>query len=614
MRLSRRTILKAAALAAAPAWPALADGERETHGLSAFGDLKYPADFRHFDYVNPEAPKGGTFIYTPSNWAFNQNAQTFNTMNTLVLRGDAPPQLDQVFASLMVRASDEADAMYGLAAERVRVSADGLAYRFLIRPTAAFHNGTPITAADVAWSLATLKERGHPLLRIVLRDFVSAEAESERVVLVRLAPGRARDLPLTVAGLPILSQAWYANRDFEASTMDPPLGSAAYRVGRFEPGRFIEYERVRGWWGESLPVARGLANFDVLRVELFRDRDVAFEAFKSRAYTFREEFTSRTWATQYDFPAVRDGRVRRLELPDETPSGAQGWFFNIRREKFADSKLREAIGLAFDFEWTNRNVMFDSFRRTHSFFQNSPMMARGMPSAEEMALLAPFSGRVPDEVFGEPFTPPTSDASGQDRNNLRRATALLREAGYTLRDNRLLDRQGRPVTIEFLDFEPSLERHTQPFIANLRRIGVEAQIRRVDSAQYQSRLKDYDFDMTVRRFSLSLTPGEGLRTFFGSAAGRQPGSNNLAGITDPVVDALIERAIAAETREALTTACRALDRVLRAGRYWVPHWYKASHWLAFWDLFGFPQTKPRFSRGVPDTWWFDREKAARIAG
>ena len=614
-RLSRRTVLTLAAAGAGAgllARGALAQAAGESHGISYFGDLKYPADFPHFDYVNPQAPKGGTFIHTASTWSYNQNPTTFNTLNTLVLRGDAPPGLDDIFASLMAGGGDEPDAMYGFAAEKVAISEDGLTYRFTLRDIAAFHDGKPITAEDVAWSILTLKEKGHPLLRVVLRDVASAAAESAKVVAVTFAKGRSRSLPLTIAGLPILSKAWYAGRDFEASTMDVPLGSAAYKVGRFEAGRFIEYERVRNWWGEKLPVSVGQNNFDVIRVEFFRDRDVAFEAFKSRTYTFREEFTSRAWATQYDFPAAKDGRVLRREVPDETPSGAQGWFINTRREKFSHPKLREALGLAFDFEWTNKNVMFDSYKRTHSFFQNSPMMAVGKPSAEELAILEPFRGKVPDEVFDEPYVPPVSNASGQDRNLLRRATQLLREAGFTLRDNRLLDPAGKPMTVEFLDYDNSLERHTQPFVANLRRLGIEATIRRVDSAQYQSRLKDYDFDLTIRRYSLSLTPGESLRTFFGSESGKQPGSQNLAGIADPVVDALIQKILAVNTRPELTTLCLCLDRVLRSGRYWVPNWYKASHWIAYWDQFGHPERKPKYSRGVPATWWFDPAKAARI--
>jgi microcin C transport system substrate-binding protein len=614
-RLSRRTVLTLAAAGAGAGLVgrgALAQAAGESHGISYFGDLKYPADFPHFDYVNPQAPKGGTFIHTASTWSYNQNPTTFNTLNTLVLRGDAPPGLDDIFASLMAGGGDEPDAMYGFAAEKVAISEDGLTYRFTLRDIATFHDGKPITAEDVAWSILTLKEKGHPLLRVVLRDVASAAAESAKVVAVTFAKGRSRSLPLTIAGLPILSKAWYAGRDFEASTMDVPLGSAAYKVGRFEAGRFIEYERVRNWWGEKLPVSVGQNNFDVIRVEFFRDRDVAFEAFKSRTYTFREEFTSRAWATQYDFPAAKDGRVLRREVPDETPSGAQGWFINTRREKFSHPKLREALGLAFDFEWTNKNVMFDSYKRTHSFFQNSPMMAVGKPSAEELAILEPFRGKVPDEVFAEPYVPPVSNASGQDRNLLRQATQLLREAGFTLKDNRLIDAAGKPMTVEFLDYDNSLERHTQPFVANLRRLGIAATIRRVDSAQYQSRLKDYDFDLTIRRYSLSLTPGESLRTFFGSESGKQPGSQNLAGIADPVIDALIQKILAVNTRPELTTLCLCLDRVLRSGRYWVPNWYKASHWIAYWDQFGHPERKPKYSRGVPATWWFDPAKAARI--
>ncbi|MGL4285722.1 MAG: extracellular solute-binding protein [Phreatobacter sp.] len=615
-RPSRRTVLTLAAASAGAGLLqplALADGERETHGISSFGDLKYGPDFKHFDFVNPQAPKGGSFVHSPASWGFNQNPTTFNTMNTFVLRGDAPPQLDGIFASLMTGGGDEPDSLYGLVAERVRISADGQTYRFVLRDIAKFHDGTPITAADVAWSMMTLKEKGHPLLRVILRDLAGAEAEGEKLVKLTFAEGRSRDLPLTVAGMPILSKAWYANRDFEASTMELPLGSSAYKVGRFEPGRFIEYERVKDWWGETLPVSVGQNNFDIVRLEFFRDRDVSFEAFKSRTYTFREEFTSRTWATQYDFPAVRDGRVLRKELPDETPSGAQGWFINTRREKFRDPRVREAIGLAFDFEWTNKNVMFDAYKRTHSFFQNSPMMASGMPSPEELALLEPFRDKLPAEVFGAPYSPPVSDGSGQDRNLLRRATALLREAGFSLRDNKLVDPKGQPMTVEFVDFDNSLERHTQPFVANLRRLGIEATIRRVDSAQYQARLKDYDFDLTIRRYSLSLTPGESMRTFFGSASGRQPGSNNLAGIADPVLDALIEKALVAKSRPELTTACKAMDRVLRAGRYWVPNWYQGAYKIAYWDMFGFPETKPRYGRGAPGTWWFDPVKAARIS-
>lgn len=592
--------------------PAAAAEERETHGISAFGDLKYPPDFRHFDYVNPDAPKGGVFSHVGSTRAFNQNFLTFNSLNSFILRGDAALGMEMTFATLMVRALDEPDAMYGLAARSVRISPDGLTYRFLMRRGTVFHDGSPLTAHDVAFSLNILKEKGHPIILQFMRDVVGAEAPDDETVVVRFAPQRARDVPLFVASLPIFSRAYYTSRPFDESTLDVPLGSGPYRVGRLSPGRFIEYERVKDWWGADLPPMRGQNNFDVIRYEYFRDRDVAFEAFTAKTYLFREEFTSRIWATRYDFPAIRDGRVKREVLPDETPSGAQGWFINTRREKFKDRRVREALIWAFDFEWTNKNIMYGSYERTHSVFQNSDMMARGKPSPDEIELLTPFRGKVPDEVFDEPFVPPVSDGSGQDRRLLRRAAQLLQEAGCPVRDGRRLTPTGEPLTIEFLIEEPTFQPHHMPFIKNLAVLGIEASLRIIDPAQMQKRRNDFDFDITVQRFSFSSTPGDSLRSFFSSQAARLPGSQNLAGIADPAIDAMIERIIAAESRPALIVACRALDRLIRAGRYWVPHWYKASHWLAYWDVFARPATKPRYGRGIPETWWYDAEKAARL--
>src|SRR5262245_42802801 len=319
--------------------------------------------------------------------------------------------MELAFASLMARAGDEPDAMYGLAARAVQISSDGLIYRFYLLPALTFHDGSPINAHDVAFSLEVLKEKGHPIAQQLLRDFTRAEALDEATVSVTFAKNRARDVPLFAASLPILSRAYYTSRAFDETTLDPPLGSGPYKVGRFEPGRYIEYERVKDWWGADLPVSRGQNNFDVVRYEYYRDRDVAFEGFTGKNYLFREEFTSRVWATRYDFPAIQDGRVKRDVIPDDTPSGAQGWFFNTRREKLKDRRLREALICAFDFEWTNKSIMYGSYQRTHSVFQNSPMMAVGKPGAEELALLEPFRGKVADEVFGEPFVPPVSDGS-----------------------------------------------------------------------------------------------------------------------------------------------------------------------------------------------------------
>ena len=586
--------------------------EGERHGMSAFGDLKYPADFSHFNYVNPNAPKGGKFSQIGPNRQYNQSFQTFNSLNSYILKGDAAQGMELTFASLMARSGDEPDAMYGYAARSVAISDGGLTYRFSLRPQAKFHDGTPITTHDVAFSLATLKDKGHPIITQLLRDFKSAEAIDERTVEVRFAAKRGRDVPLFVAGLPIFSKAYYSKQPFDQSTLEIPLGSGTYKVGRFEPGHYIEYERVKDWWTADLPVSRGMSNFDVLRYEYYRDREVGFEGFTAKNYLFREEFTSRTWATRYDFPAFKDGRVKRDVLTDDTPSGAQGWFMNMRRPQFKDRRLREALIDAFDFEWTNKNIMYGSYERTHSVFQNSPMMAKGKPDAAELALLEPFRGKLPDEVFGEPYVPPVSDASGQDRRALQHGAQLLDQAGFTLTKGKRLLPNGAPIKFEFLLEEVTFTPHHMPFIKNLATLGIDATLRVVDPVQYRARVDSFDFDITVERFSFSETPGDSLRTYFSSQAAATKGSQNLAGIVDPAVDALVDIIIGAKTREELTTACKALDRVIRAGRYWIPHWYKGSHWIAYWDVFARPASKPRYSRGIPETWWYDGEKAAKL--
>ncbi|MDU6672455.1 MAG: extracellular solute-binding protein, partial [Bradyrhizobium sp.] len=330
----------------------------DSHGMSAFGDLKYPADFPHFDYVNPDAPKGGMFSLIPSVRAYNQSYQTFNSFNAYVLKGEGAQGMDMTFATLMVRATDEPDAVYGLVAKSVAISPDKLTYRFTLRPEARFHDGSKITAHDVAWSLNTLKEKGHPLIVVQLRDFVTAEALDDATVVLSFVEKRARDVPLYVVTLPIFSKAWYANRAFDENPLDVPLGSGPYKVGKYEINRYVEFERVKDWWAADLPVSRGLYNFDSVRYEFYRDRDVAFEGFTAKSYLFREEFTSRIWATRYDFPAIKDGRVKRELLPDETPSGGQGWFVNTRRDKFKDPRVRQALTYAFDFEWTNKTIMY----------------------------------------------------------------------------------------------------------------------------------------------------------------------------------------------------------------------------------------------------------------
>jgi microcin C transport system substrate-binding protein len=596
-----------------------ADAGAEVHGLSVFGDLKYPADFQHFDYVNLAAPKGGMFSTIPSARAYNQSYFTFNSLNAFILKGEGAQGMDLTFATLMARAGDEPDAVYGLAAKSVQISADKLTYKFALRPEASFHDGSKLTAHDVAFSFTTLKAKGHPLVMVQLRDMVKAEALDDTTVVVTFAEKRARDVPLYVATLPIFSRAYYATRPFDESTLDTPLGSGPYKVGKFEANRYIEYDRVKDWWGADLPVSRGVYNFDTIRYEFYRDRDVAFEGFSGKSYLYREEFTARIWATRYDFPAIKDGRVKREVLPDQSPAGAQGWFMNTRRAQFKDPRVREALIQAFDFEWTNKTIMYGAYARTQSLFQNSDMVANGPPSPEELKLLEPFRGQVPDEVFGLPFVPPVSDGSGQDRTLLRKATQLLNEAGLVIKDGKRLLPNGEIFRIEFLLDEPSFQPHHAGYLKNLGTLGIDASLRLVDAVQYRARVEDFDFDMTTERLGISATPGDSMRPTFSSQAAATKGSYNLAGIANPAIDALIEKILAADTRADLTTACRAFDRVFRAGRYWVPHWYRATHPVAYWDVFDHPETLPRYqidnyssSVGERILWWYDAAKAAKL--
>ncbi|HLW91571.1 MAG TPA: extracellular solute-binding protein [Roseiarcus sp.] len=613
---TRRSALQFAGLGLAAAgapWRVLAAaGEIETHGLSAFGDLALPADFKYFDYVNPDAPKGGLLSLQITATGGNQTFDTFDTLNMYSKKGDGAAGMTATFDNLMAATGDEPDSVYGLVARAVRVSQDKLTYRFLIRPEARFHDGSKLTAGDVAFSIETLKTKGHVTFERLLTDVGSVDAEGDDIFVVGFIPERSRDAHLIVAGMPIFSKAYWATRDFDAATNDPPLGSGPYKVSAFEQGRFIEFERVKDYWAKDLPVNVGQNNFNRLRYEYYRERQVGFEAFKAGAINFHEEFTSRIWAQGYDFPAYRDGKVKKEALHNGAPTGNQAWYFNTRREQFKDPRVREALGLAFDFEWTNKNIMYSLYKRVSSYFQNSDMEAKGPPGPEELALLEPFRGKVPDEVFGEPYVPPASDGSGSDRQLLRRANELLLAAGCKRENSVLKLPSGAPLVMEFLDFSDALEPHTAPFQQNLRRLGIDAHSRIVDAAQYKARTESFDFDVVSARFTGNPTPGLELRIFFGSAAAAEPGSRNMAGIADPVVDALIEKIAKAQSRPELNTACRCFDRVLRAGRYWVPMWYKDDALLAYWDAFSRPDRQPRLGTGAPDTWWWDEEKAKKI--
>jgi microcin C transport system substrate-binding protein len=615
--ITRRSALKAAAAGLTLPWgggvrAALADDEIQSHGLSAFGDLALPADFKHFDYVNPDAPKGGLLSLQITATGGNQNFDTFDTLNMFSKKGDGAAGMTATFDNLMTSGGDEPDSVYGLVARAVRYTTDKLTYRFLLRPEARFNDGSKLTAGDVAFSLQTLKEKGHPTFSQLLSDFESASAEADDVVAIRFIKERSRDAHLIVAGMPIFSQAWWKTRDFDAPTMDAPLGSGPYKVKTFEQGRFIEYERVADYWGKDLPVNVGVNNFDRLRYEYYRERQVAFEAFKAGAINFHEEYTSRIWAVGYDFPAVREGRVKKETVHNGAPTGSQGWYFNTRREQFKDPRVREALGLCFDFDWTNKNIMYGAYKRVFSYFQNTDMEAVGKPGPDELALLEPFRGKIDDSVFSDPYTPPNADGSGSDRTLLRRADDLLRAAGCK-RDGGVLKLPGgSPFTIEFLDSSEVLQPHTTPLQQNLRKLGIDAKSRIVDAAQYKSRTENFDFDIVTMAFGGASTPGAELRVFFSSKAAATPGSRNMCGVADPVVDALVERIAQARSRVELNTAARTLDRVLRAAHYWIPMWYRDEAWLAYWDAFSRPERQPKLGTGAPDTWWWDEAKAKKI--
>jgi microcin C transport system substrate-binding protein len=604
-------VFGASVLSGLPFGAGAAENETESHGISSFGELQLPPDFKHFGYVSPGATKGGRLLLQIRQVSGNQNYETFDTLNIYTSKGNGAAGLEATFDSLMARNDDEPDALYGLVARAVSVSSDKLTYRFFIRNEARFNDGSRLTAGDVVYSLNTLRSRGHPLYRTALVDVSSVEAAGEDVCIVRFDSNRSRDVHLIVARMPIFSQAYFATRDFEAGAVEPPLGSGPYRVAHFEPGRFIEFELVSDYWAAQLPVRVGFNNFHRIRYEYFRERESAFEAFKSGTLNYREENGAGAWATQYGFPAFRDGRVKREEFPRHDAVPTQGWYFNLRRAKFSDVRVREAINCCFDFEWTNKNIMYSAYRRLQSYFQNSEMEAKAKPAGGELALLKSLAGPLPESVFDVPWIPPTSDGSGSDRNLLRKANELLRAAGYRPTTSGIISPDGSPFAIEFLDTASGMQPHTEAFIANLKKIGIVASRRVVDPVQFRYRLDHFDFDLVTSWLPGSTTPGGELKDVYGSKAAAMHGSRNISGISDPVVDELLDRIVLAVTRHELNILCRILDRVLRTGRYYVPMWFSEKARIAFWDVFARPDRPPRFAGGGPETWWWAGENAKK---
>ena len=603
------TVLCLGALCAVPAF---ANGVAQ-HGLSTFGELKYPADFKNFDYVDPNAPKGGAIRVIGT-----AGLITFDSFNGFIVKGDPAQGLGRtsdtltVFDQLMVRAWDEPDSVYGLVAKTATVAPDKQSVAFELRPEAKFADGSPLTAEDVVWSFEVLKKHGHPAYRFPLRDVTKGVADGPHKVTFHFAGANLRDLPLIVATLPVFSKAWYATRDFTRTSLEPPLGSGPYKITSFAQGRSVTYQRREDYWAKDLPVSVGKYNFDTITYLYFKDRTIELQGLTAGEVDLREEFTSRDWATAYNVKPVQDGRLLKRTLKDNRPSGTQGWFFNLRREIFSDPRVRKAFDLAFDFQWTNDNLFYQLYQRTESFFENSELKATGKPQGAELALLQGYRDQVPESVFGETYKAPISNGSGQDRRKLRAARKLLREAGWSIKDRVLRNAEGDALTVEFLTFSDGFVRIILPYIENLKTLGIDATVRKVEAAQYQARVKSFDFDITTARFTMSNTPGLPLRAFFGSQAATTEGSYNLAGIKSPAIDGLINAVINAKNREELTTAARALDRVLRAGHYWVPQWYKAAHNVAHWDKFSWPGTKPLYHRGILETWWYDADKAAKL--
>jgi len=582
--------------AATPAWPRTAPPARGAHGLSIHGDLKYGPGFTHFAYVNPRAPKGGSVTL--------RAIGTFDNLNPFILKGVPAAGIGTTFDTLTVASSDEPSSEYGLVAETIETPADRSWVAFTLRPEARFHDGSPMTVEDVIWTFETLRTKGHPLYRSYYAQVASVEKTGPRTVKFTFKGAENRELPVIVGQLPVLSRAYWAGRDFAKTTLEAPLGSGPYRVESLEPGRSITYRRVNDYWAATLPVNVGRYNFDTIRYDYYRDDTVALEAFKAGAYDFRSEASSKNWATAYDVPAVRDGRIRKEEIPNEVPTGMQGWVYNTRRGIFSDPRVREALAAAFDFEWSNAHLFYNAYTRTRSYFSNSELASRGLPSEAELQVLTPFRGRVPNDVFTREYQPPSTVPGGL-RPNLVHALELLKQAGWVVRDMRLVNAEtGRPMTFEILIDEPSFERIALPFVKNLERLGVAARLRTVDAAQYQYRLKQFDFDMTVAVFPQSLSPGNEQIDYWASSSADIPGSRNLAGVRDPVVDRLVALVISAPTRPELVARTRALDRVLLWGHYVIPQFHIAAFRVAYWNRFGRPAVSPKYDLGF-DTWWIE---------
>lgn len=568
-----------------------------SHGISLFGELKYGPDFKNFEYANPSAPKGGTMKFSAIG--------TYDTLNPYVVKGVPAAGIGQIFDTLMIASQDEAGSEYGLVAEAVEIAPDKLSVLYTMRKEARFHDGSPMTPADLVWTFDTLRQKGHPMYRSYYGDVTKVEQEGDRGVRFHFKNADNRELPQILGQMPVLSRAYWENRDFAKTTLEPPLGSGAYKVDALDAGRSITYKRVPDYWAANLPVNKGRSNVDVIRYDYYRDGTIALEAFKAGQYDVRRENSSKSWATGYDSPALREGLIKKEQIKNQLPSGMQGFGFNLRRPLFQDPRVRQALGYGFDFEWSNKNLFYGLYARTRSYFDNSELAATGVPKGDELKILEPYRGKIPDEVFTKEYNPPKYDGSGNIREGLRESLKLLKEAGWSFKNEKLVnDKTGQPFDFEILLSDPQMERIVLPFAKNLERMGVTAHVRTVDTAQYEKRMETFDFDVAVVVFGQSLSPGNEQREYWGSQAADEDGSRNLLGIKNPVIDELIEALIRSPDRASLIAHTHALDRVLQYGHYVIPNFHNTAFWVAYWDKFRRPEVSPKYGLGI-DSWWVD---------
>ena len=574
------------------------------HAIAMHGEPKYPDSFQYVDYANPDAPKGGKIILSSTG--------SYDSFNPFILKGTAAAGIGNLYETLTTGSSDEAFTEYGLIAKTIEWPDDRSWVAFTIREEAVWHDGKKISPEDVIWTFNTLMEKGHPFYKYYYGDVVEVIQENDNKVRFNFKGNTNLELPLIVGQLPVLPKHYWTNKNFEETSMDIPIGSGPYKIKNFDAGRTITYELDSDYWGKNIPIKKGTENFGVIQYEYYKDRSIEREAFKSGDIDLFSENTSKDWATSYDTPAVQNGLIKKELIEHQNPQGMQGFAFNTRKEIFEDKRVREALSYAFDFEWTNKNLFYNAYKRTNSFFENSELASSGVPLGGELDLLNDYRELLPQKLFQEEYNPPKTDGSGFMRKELQEATKLLQDAGWELQEGKLINKKsGSKFEFELLLVSPAFERIVLPFKDNLAKLGIDVSVRTIDSAQYQNRLDGFDFDMIVSTFSQSLSPGNEQRNFWGSDAAKTNGSRNIIGISNEVIDSLIEKVISAKDREDLIMTTRALDRVLLWNHYVIPQWHISAYRTLYWDIFDKPSVRPKYSLGT-NTWWIDADKASTI--